>query len=118
LTLRSIIVKGDEIANLRVISGSLSEEFSELAPGQTLTLRATVSGPIPGKDLVYSPQISHVFLGQRIEVPVQPFDSFVEEDLITRFAPTLALAAIVILATLILARRGVRRKAKDEPSPS
>ncbi|MEE8239150.1 MAG: hypothetical protein V3R13_03585 [Nitrososphaerales archaeon] len=118
LTLRSIIVKGDEIANLRVISGSLSEEFSELAPGQTVTLRATVSGPIPGKDLVYSPQISHVFLGQRIEVPVQPFDSFVEEDLITRFAPTLALAAIVILATLILARRGVRRKAKDEPSPS
>ncbi len=117
LTLRSIIVRGDEIANLRIISGSLSEEFPELAPGQTVTLRATVSGPIPGKDLIYSPQISHVFLGQILEVPVQPFNLFVEEDLITRFAPTLALAAIVIVATLLLARRGVRQKSKDEPSP-
>ncbi len=89
----------------RVTSGSLQVNSETIDPNSTTTKTATIISDNPVDTTVPQPKVTFAYAGETFNGASTPVDIVVRDNSTTRYAIPLAVAAIITLATVFIARK-------------
>ncbi|MBI2936916.1 MAG: hypothetical protein HYY22_01785 [Thaumarchaeota archaeon] len=106
----AVTVKGVNVAvnlptGFRVTSGSLQVNSEDINPNATITKSATIISDNPVSTTIPQPKVTFTYSGETFNGASAPADILVRDNSTTRYAIPLAVAAILILATVLIARK-------------
>ncbi|MCL4435746.1 MAG: hypothetical protein M1387_03405, partial [Thaumarchaeota archaeon] len=106
----AVAVKGVNVAvnlptGLKVTSGSLQVNSEDIGPNSTITKSATIISDNPVDTIIPKPKITFNYGGETFKGASAPADILVRDNSTTRYAIPLAVAVILALATVFIARK-------------
>jgi hypothetical protein len=111
VTVRNVNIAVDLPSGLSVISGSIQLTGEELAPNATETKAAKLSADAPFDFSIGPPTVSFTYDGRSFKGASTPLTISVLDNATMRYGIPLGVTAILILLTVLIARRTVSSKA-------
>jgi hypothetical protein len=94
---------------LKLVSGSLSFQISSLGPNQSSSRWFEVTTSIPFKYTIPGGNLTFQYQGRTLKGVTTPLSLNVVDDVLTRYGIPVFVGFIIVLGTLLYARRLVRR---------
>lgn len=92
-------------AGFKVTSGSLQVNSEDIEANATITKSATIISDNPVDTTIPQPKVTFTYAGETFNGASAPADVVVRDNSTTRYAIPLAVAAILTLATVFIARK-------------
>ncbi len=109
-TVKGVNVNVNLPSGIKIISGSLQVSSEDIGPNATVTKTATLISDNPFSTTIPQPTISFTYGAETFKGASAPVTMLIRDNSTVRYGIPLAVAALITLATVIIARRAVAPK--------
>ena len=107
--LNNVKITNSNFTNVEIIDSDYLSEILTIGTNDKIQIYAKLKPIQADSELVFDPKVTHTFRSQDIDVFFQEYRNIVDENIINRYVPTTFLGIILVLITIIISQRNLKK---------